>query len=206
MPRRTAVNLDSVESVSVGVLVDRLGTLTNERMSQVCEALEKIAIDCGRGPIDEHPSRVVPRPSSGAGAMRWWDGERWTKEHVNVPTLPPPPVPRPLLRGRVDPASADHDGRRHPHPAGRGLPRLTAPGPDRWPVVRERSVAAGVRASRSRCSGSPRARGHVAPALRAVEEDAVAGHLAHRGLGGGRRLGRRGGGRGRGRRRHGRRR
>lgn len=45
VPRRSAVNLDSVESVSVGVLVDRLGTLTGDRMSQICEALE-IAVDC----------------------------------------------------------------------------------------------------------------------------------------------------------------
>ena len=43
--RRSAVNLDSVESVSLGVLVDRLGTLTPERMRQVCQALE-IAVDC----------------------------------------------------------------------------------------------------------------------------------------------------------------
>jgi len=47
VPRRSAVNLDSVESVSVGVLVDRLGTLTGDRMSQICEALE-IAVDCAR--------------------------------------------------------------------------------------------------------------------------------------------------------------
>jgi mRNA interferase MazF len=47
VPRRSAVNLDSVESVSLGVLVERLGTLTAERMSQVCDALE-IAVDCPR--------------------------------------------------------------------------------------------------------------------------------------------------------------
>ncbi len=40
------------------------------------------------------PAGWYPEPSSGAGAMRWWDGERWT-EHVSVPTLPPPPVPGP---------------------------------------------------------------------------------------------------------------
>ena len=45
VPRRSAVNLDSVESVSIGVLVDRLGTLRTERMSQICEALE-IAVGC----------------------------------------------------------------------------------------------------------------------------------------------------------------
>lgn len=43
--RRGAVNLDSVESVSVAVLVDRLGRLSDERMRQVCAALQ-VAVDC----------------------------------------------------------------------------------------------------------------------------------------------------------------
>jgi mRNA interferase MazF len=45
VPRRSAVNLDSVESVSIGVLVDRLGRLGDERMRQVCFALE-VAVAC----------------------------------------------------------------------------------------------------------------------------------------------------------------
>ena len=45
VPRVSAVNLDSVESVSLGVLVDRLGRLSDERMRQVCAALS-IAVDC----------------------------------------------------------------------------------------------------------------------------------------------------------------
>jgi mRNA interferase MazF len=45
IPRPSAVNLDSVESVSVGVLVERLGRLGDDRMRQVCAALE-IAVDC----------------------------------------------------------------------------------------------------------------------------------------------------------------
>lgn len=45
IPRRTAVNLDSVGSVSVAVLVSRLGRLADARMRAVCEALE-VAIDC----------------------------------------------------------------------------------------------------------------------------------------------------------------
>ncbi len=45
IPRRSAVNLDSVESVSVGVLVDRLGRLSDERMRQVCVALA-VAVAC----------------------------------------------------------------------------------------------------------------------------------------------------------------
>jgi mRNA interferase MazF len=44
--RTTAVNLDSLESVSLGVLVERLGVLSGERMRQVCAALE-VAVDCG---------------------------------------------------------------------------------------------------------------------------------------------------------------
>ena len=47
VPRTTAVNLDSVESVSVSVLVERLGTLSSERMRQICAALEA-AVDCNR--------------------------------------------------------------------------------------------------------------------------------------------------------------
>jgi len=45
IPRRSAVNLDSVESVSIGVLVDRLGRLSDARMRQLCAALE-VAVDC----------------------------------------------------------------------------------------------------------------------------------------------------------------
>lgn len=43
--RRSAVNLDSVESVSTALLVERLGTLSGDRMRQVCAALA-IATDC----------------------------------------------------------------------------------------------------------------------------------------------------------------
>ena len=45
VPRRSAVNLDSVESVSVAVLVDRLGRLADTRMREICGALE-VAVDC----------------------------------------------------------------------------------------------------------------------------------------------------------------
>jgi mRNA interferase MazF len=47
VPRPSAVNLDSVESVSIGVLVERLGRVSDDRMRQICEALE-VAVDCGR--------------------------------------------------------------------------------------------------------------------------------------------------------------
>ncbi len=47
VPRRSAVNLDSVESVSTGVLVERLGRLSDDRIGEVCEALA-IAVDCRR--------------------------------------------------------------------------------------------------------------------------------------------------------------
>jgi mRNA interferase MazF len=45
VPRPSAVNLDSVESVSVAVLVERLGSLSGSRMREVCAALE-VAVDC----------------------------------------------------------------------------------------------------------------------------------------------------------------
>jgi mRNA interferase MazF len=45
VPRTSAVNLDSVESVSVGTLVERLGRLSDDRMRQVCDALA-IAVGC----------------------------------------------------------------------------------------------------------------------------------------------------------------
>lgn len=45
VPRRSAVNLDSVENVAVAALVDRLGRLSDDRMRQVCHALEA-AVDC----------------------------------------------------------------------------------------------------------------------------------------------------------------
>lgn len=46
VPRRCAVNLDSVESASVGVLVDRLGRLADARMREICTALQ-VAVECG---------------------------------------------------------------------------------------------------------------------------------------------------------------
>ena len=47
VPRRSAVNLDSVESVAVAVLVERIGRLGDVRMREICLALE-VAVDCGR--------------------------------------------------------------------------------------------------------------------------------------------------------------
>jgi mRNA interferase MazF len=48
VPRRSAVNLDSVESVSVAVLVERVGRLSDDRMTQICGALD-VAVACGCG-------------------------------------------------------------------------------------------------------------------------------------------------------------
>ena len=45
IPRISVVNLDSVESVSIATLVERLGRLSDERMRQICNALE-IAVAC----------------------------------------------------------------------------------------------------------------------------------------------------------------
>ena len=45
IPRASAANLDSIESVSLGTLTQRLGRLSDERMRQICAALS-IAVDC----------------------------------------------------------------------------------------------------------------------------------------------------------------
>ena len=45
IPLLSVVNLDAIESVSVGTLVERLGRLSDDRMREICEALE-IAVDC----------------------------------------------------------------------------------------------------------------------------------------------------------------
>ena len=45
IPERSAINLDSVESVSIGALVERLGRLSDDRMREVCTALD-VAVDC----------------------------------------------------------------------------------------------------------------------------------------------------------------
>jgi len=45
IPRRSAVNLDSVESLSVAVLVERLGALSDARIRELCAGLA-VAVDC----------------------------------------------------------------------------------------------------------------------------------------------------------------
>jgi mRNA interferase MazF len=45
IPIQSAVNLDSVESVSVGTLTMRLGRLGDGRMQDICAALA-VAVDC----------------------------------------------------------------------------------------------------------------------------------------------------------------
>ncbi len=45
VPLRSAVNLDSIESVAVAVLVQRLGRVAEARMREICAALA-IAVDC----------------------------------------------------------------------------------------------------------------------------------------------------------------
>ncbi|MFV9671609.1 MAG: type II toxin-antitoxin system PemK/MazF family toxin [Acidimicrobiia bacterium] len=45
IPLRSAANLDSIESVSVAVLTDRLGRLSDDRMRDICSALA-VAADC----------------------------------------------------------------------------------------------------------------------------------------------------------------
>jgi mRNA interferase MazF len=43
--RRCAVNLDSIESVSMAVLIERIGALSGVRMREICQALA-VAVDC----------------------------------------------------------------------------------------------------------------------------------------------------------------
>ena len=45
VPLRSAVNLDSIESVSIAILVDRLGRVGEARMREICAALA-VAVDC----------------------------------------------------------------------------------------------------------------------------------------------------------------
>lgn len=45
IPLQSAVNLDSVESVSIGTLTERLGRLSDRRIREVCAALA-VAVDC----------------------------------------------------------------------------------------------------------------------------------------------------------------
>jgi len=45
VPKRCAVNLDSLESVSIALLVRRLGRLADDRMHQLCAAIA-VAVDC----------------------------------------------------------------------------------------------------------------------------------------------------------------
>ena len=46
VPRPTVVNLDTIETISVGVLTSRLGVVSHDRMGQICAALA-VATDCG---------------------------------------------------------------------------------------------------------------------------------------------------------------
>lgn len=45
VPRRSAVNLDSVQSVAIANLTNRLGRLSDTRMREICSALA-VAVDC----------------------------------------------------------------------------------------------------------------------------------------------------------------
>lgn len=45
IPQTSVVNLDSVESVPLGTLVERLGRLSDQRMRHVCSAIE-VAVAC----------------------------------------------------------------------------------------------------------------------------------------------------------------
>lgn len=46
VPRACVVALDAVESLSVGLLTERLGRLSDHRLLEVCAALA-VSVDCG---------------------------------------------------------------------------------------------------------------------------------------------------------------
>lgn len=64
VPQRSAVNLDSVESVSLGVLVQRLGRLADARMREICAALA-VAVHCRFERV--HPGHVGYSLDGGGG-------------------------------------------------------------------------------------------------------------------------------------------
>jgi mRNA interferase MazF len=45
VPLRSVVNLDSIESVSTAILVERMGRVGEARMREICAALA-VAVDC----------------------------------------------------------------------------------------------------------------------------------------------------------------
>ena len=45
IPRRSAVSLDSVDNLPIALLTERIGRLSDDRMRQVCAALE-VAVGC----------------------------------------------------------------------------------------------------------------------------------------------------------------
>jgi mRNA interferase MazF len=45
IPLPSAVNLDSVESVALGSMTERMGRLSDDRMREICSALA-VAVDC----------------------------------------------------------------------------------------------------------------------------------------------------------------
>ena len=66
IPRRSAVNLDSVESVSIGVLVERLGRLADARLRDICGALA-VAVECQPQKMPVTSSSIAA--SSGATSL-----------------------------------------------------------------------------------------------------------------------------------------
>jgi mRNA interferase MazF len=83
VPQTSVVNLDSVESVSLGALVERIGRLSDARMRKICEALEiavclqRLTVQIRESPSRPRPGRfvrmVVLRRRGGARDRRaWW--------------------------------------------------------------------------------------------------------------------------------------
>ena len=57
VPLRSAVNLDAIESVSIAILVERLGRLAEARMRDFCAALA-VAVDCSGGATSRRRCRI----------------------------------------------------------------------------------------------------------------------------------------------------
>lgn len=63
IPKPSVVNLDSVDNVGIGVLVERIGRLSSERMGQVCRALT-VATSCPEGSLTPGAHQRADQPPS----------------------------------------------------------------------------------------------------------------------------------------------
>ncbi len=110
VPQVSVVSLDSVLNVPLGVLVERLGRLSDDRMRQVCAALAA-AVDC---PALTAPAGSVARPELGL------QGGRPTAGHPLLGDQGPQVGQHGEAGRRVEPGI--HIGVDRPHDAGDVVP------------------------------------------------------------------------------------